>query len=222
MMKTSVVLIAETTSNFISPLQKRHRTHVVRSGKQGIEAAQSHAVSLFVLDAISLKTSGERICRQLRHAFPETSIIHLYPGKQASVTSPADMILYHPVSARALLDAIGLLTTSRQSNQVQCDAFTLDLDRRILIVRGKEIALTRKQAALVEVFLRHPNETLDRKWLMHHVWDTDYTGDTRTLNVHISSVRKALELDPKKPRHLKTVRGVGYRFEVPTNKKTDL
>jgi DNA-binding response OmpR family regulator len=72
-----------------------------------------------------------------------------------------------------------------------------------------------KQALLVETFFRHPGETLARKTLMEKVWNTDYIGDTRTLDVHIRWLRQAIEKDPGSPRYLLTVRGVGYRLEMP-------
>ena len=78
---------------------------------------------------------------------------------------------------------------------------------------GREKRLTPKAASLLEVFLKHPEETLDRAFLMRQVWDTDYIGDTRTLDVHVRWVREAIEPEPGKPCHILTVRGVGYRFE---------
>ena len=60
--------------------------------------------------------------------------------------------------------------------------------------------------------MSHPNEVLSRRYLMKHGWNTDYLGDTRTLDVHIRWVREAIEDNPSKPRYVRTVRGVGYRF----------
>ena len=127
-----------------------------------------------------------------------------------------------PVTVRTLLSSINLLTSKQEMMLLRQGDFALDLERRILMVRENEIALTPKQSALVEAFLRHPNEILDRKWLMRHIWDTDYTGDTGTLNVHIRFVREAMEQDASKPQFIKTVRGIGYRFEIALNEKTDL
>lgn len=217
----TVVLIAETTSNFTSVLQKHYNTLVVRSGKQGIDTIKENNVDVIVLDAISLKTNGERICKRLRKAFPEQTIIHLHPGKKTIATSLADTLLCHPIPVRALLSSIELLTSTKQMMLLHCGEFVLDLERRILIAQGNEVALTPKQAALVEAFMRHPNETLGRKWLMHHIWNTEYTGDTRTLNVHIRFVRKVMEKNAGKPRFIKTVRGIGYRFEIALNEKAD-
>ncbi|MCA9909541.1 MAG: winged helix-turn-helix domain-containing protein, partial [Anaerolineae bacterium] len=83
------------------------------------------------------------------------------------------------------------------------------------VFRDQETILTPKLSQLVEIFLRHPGQTLDRKLLMAQVWDTDYLGDTRTLDVHIRWFRRAVEDNPSKPLYLKTVRGIGYRLELP-------
>lgn len=221
-MTITIVLIAEKNSKFRPSLEKNYMSYLARSGKQAIKLATDHNADIIILDAISLGTNGERICRHLRDTFPEKPIIHLYAGKKNALNSLADTVLCHPVLVRTLLSSIDLLTSKREMIVLRRGDFILDLERRILIVDESEIALTPKQSALVEAFLRNPNKTLDRKWLMRHIWDTDYTGDTRTLNVHIRFVREAMEQDASTPQFVKTVRGVGYRFEIALNEKTDL
>jgi len=68
---------------------------------------------------------------------------------------------------------------------------------------------------LLEVFMRNPGKVLDRGFLMKEVWETNYLGDTRTLEVHVCWLRKKIEDDPYRPRYLRTVRGVGYHFSAP-------
>ncbi|HIE24572.1 MAG TPA: winged helix family transcriptional regulator, partial [Anaerolineales bacterium] len=67
---------------------------------------------------------------------------------------------------------------------------------------------------LLQALMEHSGEEVDREELFKKVWETDYTGDTRTLDVHISWLRKAIEPDPTKPKFLRTIRGVGYRLDV--------
>ncbi len=74
--------------------------------------------------------------------------------------------------------------------------------------------LTPTLCRLLEVFMRNPERVLNREFLMKKVWETDYTGDTRTLEVHICWLRKKIEDDPHCPRYVRTVRGVGYRFSL--------
>ena len=91
------------------------------------------------------------------------------------------------------------------------------MQQRLLTAHGKEHRLTPKLAQLMETFLRNPGKTLDREYLMRNVWQTEYMGDTRTLDVHIRWIREAVEGEPGKPRFIVTVRGKGYRFEPDVN-----
>ncbi len=78
---------------------------------------------------------------------------------------------------------------------------------------GKVARLTRKQADLLVTFMGHCGEVLSRQFLMEHVWHTNYFGDTRTLEVHVCWIRKAIGDDPRQPVYLRTVRGIGYCFD---------
>jgi DNA-binding response OmpR family regulator len=184
------------------------------SGKQAAALAQEHAPHVVVLDAISMRTPGDRICQSLRSRLPETPIIHMHPGPSEAAQSQADVVLCHPFTPRKLINSIERLLVVSDDEIIICGPFSMNVDRRILFAHGQESQLTPKQALLMETFLRRPGEVLDRKTLMELVWDTDYLGDTRTLDVHIRWIRQALE-DDDSPRYLKTVRGVGYRLDIP-------
>jgi DNA-binding response OmpR family regulator len=214
-MPTTVVLIAESTSTYAAPLQKAYTTYHVRSGKQGLIAAQTYHPDVIVLDAISLKTNGERICKLLCEAFPDTTIIHIHPGAKEAAQSPADMLLFAPLTAKTLMNTIEHLVSKKEVLIVRCGIFALDVERRILIVNGNEKVLTPLQAKIVAIFLRHPNQTLERKWLMQEIWDTDFTDDTRTLSVHMRHVREVMEANASQPQYIQTVRGLGYRLNMP-------
>lgn len=222
-MPITVVLIAETTSILSTTLAKHYTTYTVRSGKKGIEVAKANQAKLIILDAVSLGTSGERICKRLRQEFPDKYIIHIHPKPKKDADSPADIILKDSVSTRSLLNKVKQLIAQEDSTFLRCGTFQLDIERRILMVNEQETLLTPKQSALLEIFFRHPNEILEREWLMQQIWRTSYTEDTRTLNVHIRYVREIIENKPNKPKYIKTVRGKGYRFEVnlAKNKKAD-
>jgi DNA-binding response OmpR family regulator len=91
----------------------------------------------------------------------------------------------------------------------------LNLAQRRVKSVDKEARLTPKQTKLLEMFMRNPGKLLTRETLIQDVWHTDYTGDTRTLDVHMSWLRKAIEPDPRQPTFIKTIRGMGYRFDPP-------
>jgi DNA-binding response OmpR family regulator len=100
------------------------------------------------------------------------------------------------------------------NNLLQSGPISLDLDRRLVRCDEKEGHLTPRLTLLLKIFMHHPGEVLEREHLFRQVWNTEYTGDTRTLDVHISWLRQAIEMDPRKPRYLRTIRGVGYRLDV--------
>jgi DNA-binding response OmpR family regulator len=113
-----------------------------------------------------------------------------------------------------LVNRIKPLLPGDGKNVLHVGHIRLDVERQRVRCLGKNARLTPRLVALLTVLLKHPGEVVERKALFRKVWETNYTGDTRTLDVHISWLRKAIELDPENPRFLKTIRGVGYRLDV--------
>jgi DNA-binding response OmpR family regulator len=216
MASTTVLLISSKqphTNQIITALSKRYTVLVAYSGKEGMALAKEHAPRLIILDAAAMRTTGERVCRTLKQEFPHILIIHIHPGPRREAKSEAHTLLFPPLTARRLSNSVGRLIHAEE--EISCGPFSMNVSRRILIAHGEETQLNPKQAALVEMFLRNPNQDLDRKTIMETVWKTDYIGDTRTLDVHIRWIRKVMEKRGAKPRYIKTVRGVGYRLEIP-------
>ncbi|MBL8155251.1 MAG: response regulator transcription factor [Anaerolineae bacterium] len=204
-------------SSLFSSLQKRYNVCLAASGKEARQMASQECFQLIVLDAHSMRTPGDRICQELRSDFPSLPLIHLHPGPQPSAVNSADVVLIPPVTPRKLLNVVGRLLQTPADDVITCGPFAMNRARRLLMVDGQETELTPKQALLIEMFFANPGVTLDRRTLMEKVWQTDYLGDTRTLDVHVRWVRQMLEDDPSNPQYLQTVRGVGYRLDVEAN-----
>lgn len=202
-------------TSFADALKKRYDVVSAPSGKQALQQAAQQAPDIVVLDAISMRTNGHRICESLRKALSGVPIIHLHPGPPTANANCADVILYPTFTSRKLVNSIERLLQPPDDAVIVCGPFSVHVGRRVLTANGQETQLTPKLAQLVETFMRNPGQTLDRRYLMEKVWDTDYLGDTRTLDVHIRWIRRAIESNPSKPQYLKTIRGVGYRLEVP-------
>ncbi len=97
---------------------------------------------------------------------------------------------------------------------LRCADLQLDLENRHVVKgNGQAQHLTPKECLLLATFIRNRGEVLTREFLMREVWETEYTGDTRTLEVHVHWLRRKIEDDPSNPRYIHTVRGVGYWFE---------
>jgi DNA-binding response OmpR family regulator len=129
-------------------------------------------------------------------------------------------VLQMPFTARRVVNRVVKLLDHRQGSLLRVGNLTFDLQTRC-VHHGDQVArLTPKQALLLQVFMEHAGQTLTRKFLMATVWNTDYMGDTRTLDVHVRWLREKIEDDPGHPRFLRTVRGIGYRLGAPIGEET--
>jgi DNA-binding response OmpR family regulator len=104
----------------------------------------------------------------------------------------------------------------KHSRRLRAGGLILDASGRYVVKNGVATHLTFKECTLLEILMRNRGKVLSRKILMKEVWETDYLGDTRTLDVHICWLRTKIEDEPREPLLIRTVRGVGYRFEVPS------
>lgn len=218
-MKSRILLIG--TARWAATLRRNYDLLRARSGIQARRYA-GQRISLIIIDAASMYISGERVCRDLKARFPDSTLLLLSASASGDVPAGADLALSAPVTARQLTGAASRLLAAETMDVISCGPFTLNRRARILQAHGKQAQLNPKLAGLIELFLTQPNKTLPRADIMRQVWQTAYLGDTRTLNVHIRHARKILERDPQKPDYLKTVRGIGYRLEIePQTQKAD-
>lgn len=222
-MGAAKVLLIESVrangSSFAEAIAKRYDLFVAYSGKEGLAVAQGAEPDVIVLDAVSMRTSGDRISRKLQKYLPETPVVHIRPDEVTGKPnkSVADVVLFYPFTFRKLHNRIKhfLDQDIRADDIVQVGGIALNVPKRLLVVGEQEKRLTPKLAGLAEVFLRAPNTIIARKTLIKQVWKTEYMGDTRTLDVHIRWLREAVEENPSRPRIITTVRGVGYRMVPP-------
>jgi DNA-binding response OmpR family regulator len=224
MRMTKVLLIESARKNgrtFSTSLQRKYEVEIAHSGKQGLAIAQDTSPQVIILDADSLRTPGDRISMRLRNQLGEMPIIHIKPEGAERGQSVADVMLYLPFTIRKLSNRIEQYATGPEEGELrETGPFNLNLETQTLTTPWNEKKLTPKLVALMRLFLQHPDQTLERKHIMQQVWETDYVEDTRTLDVHIRWLRKAVEPNPRKPRYLVTVRGVGYRFGIPDEDET--
>lgn len=192
--------------------------HTGAAALQWLEA-DANTPDLVVFDGASMRSSGVRSCRRLRRALEDVPIIHTRAGDQPrDEMAGADVYLAKPYTPRKVLNRVRALLPAVASEEeiVRAGDLILYRGKRSVEVAGRgETQLTPKLAALLEEFLRHPNQVRSRRVLMQNVWQTDYIGDTRTLDVHVRWVREAIEADPSSPQRLLTVRGKGYVLRVP-------
>jgi len=207
-------------SSLAIPLQKASfRVVVCHTGRQALALAQDLALNLVIFNASSMRSSGARTCRRLRGILGDVPIVHCRSyGQPEDLSILADVYLEHPFTGRKLLNRVRDLLPADLYKEVvvRYGHILLYQSKRAVDISGKgEQRLTPKLAQLLEEFLRHPNELVSRRQLMRNVWNTDYIGDTRTLDVHIRWVRECIENDPSNPDVLRTVRGKGFILAIP-------
>jgi DNA-binding response OmpR family regulator len=219
-MSLKVLLIGKVASKLSSlsaSLEKKgYIVSAVYSRKKALEQVGADEPDLIILDATSPRLDGGRTCQALRQKVGEVPIILVFEQGDDSGRAEADFYLSTPFTFRKLANRVKRAVQSgEQSGELlQVGGLILHLGRRSVTRGGKKYQLTPKEVRLLETFMRNPGKVLSRKFLMKNVWDTDYVGDTRTLDVHVRWIREKIEENPSSPVHLRTVRGVGYRFDV--------
>jgi DNA-binding response OmpR family regulator len=222
-MPPSHILLVESSRSsapsFASALaRKGYQLNIQHKIGAALQALNRSKPDLVVLDAASMQTSGIRMCRALRSQGNGVPIILLAPGGAGNEREHgASATLVPPFTPRKLLNRVARLLPGDSRYALDAGPIHLNLAQRRLECFGRETRLTPKQTRLLEVFLHNPGKLMTRAALIRQVWHTDYTGDTRTLDVHMSWLRRAIEPDRRRPKYLRTIRGMGYRFDLPSD-----
>lgn len=194
---------------------KLYLVNSVPSGSAGVAQLHDFHPDIIIVDASSLRTSGKRICSMLREAAPKIPmILILEPAVPGSNDSGADVVLHMPFTLQKLLNRLKPFLPAEPKNGRSAGPIMLDTDTHSVHCLDHQALLTPRLASLLSMLMDQPGKVIPRETLFSKVWETEYTGDTRTLDVHISWLRQAIEDDPRHPRFIKTVRGVGYRLDV--------
>ena len=200
-------------------LKAGYEITIVNTGAEALDWLQDQAPNLIVFDASTMRSNGVRNCRRLRRFAEFIPIIHSRAaGEEEDRSAGADVYLERPFSARKLLNRTRSLLPADSSREeiIRYGNITLFRNKRSVGVAGRgEFTLTPKLALLLETFVRQPGVLLTRRQLMLTVWQTDFVGDTRTLDVHIRWIRECIEDVPSQPELLKTRRGQGYVLWIP-------
>jgi DNA-binding response OmpR family regulator len=204
------------TPSFVPTLRKKdYWVEIVPTGNVALARIVEVDPDLVVVNAASLRSSGKRICREIREKVNGTQILLITKPEQTILgETAANVVLELPFTSRKLLNRIVPLLPGDGNNLLHVGYIRLDLERKRVRCLGREARLTPRLTHLLRVLMEHAGEVVGRQKLFSEVWDTAYTVDTRTLDVHISWLRAALEEDPRNPQFLKTIRGVGYRLDV--------
>jgi len=201
---------------------------VARDGDEAAAKVAGEFVpyDLLILDIMMPGPSGLDICREVRSrsAVP----IILLTAKDAEVDKVvglevgADDYVTKPFSVRELLGRVRAQLRRReldrgplnQAVRIEAGPVSIDLVRHVAMVREVPINLTRSEFQLLRLLVSRPGEVFARRQIMEELWQTEFDGDERACDVHISNLRQKVERDPQRPELVVTVRGVGYKFEA--------
>jgi DNA-binding response OmpR family regulator len=181
--------------------------------RQALLQAKTHHLDGVVIDMSSPPFNPRILCRQLRSCSLAPFIAIAFSHRSIDGTMERAAVVYKPVGARALLASVKGAIAAKPPHLLTQGDLTLDLEKRTLVRKNKTIKLMTKEFALLKILMQRAGQLVTRKTLMKEVWDTAYMGDTRTLDVYISWLRRKVEQDPSQPQHLLTVRGQGYRLQ---------
>ena len=224
------ILIIEDDPSILRGLQLNlgMEGYVVRSaadGATGLAMARSENPDLVVVDVMLPKLGGLEVVREIRAQDPDLPVLILSAkgqetDKVAGLQLGADDYMVKPFGLKELLARIDALLRRRRSRGETGETravrkagdIELDLDSRKALVQGRELELTSREFDLLAFFVAHPDRVHSREQLMEAVWGSRYFGTTRTVDNFVARLRAHIGDDAESPRHLETVRGIGYRF----------
>ena len=192
------------------------------NASDALAAARGEHYDLMVLDLLLPGLSGIELCRTLR-AESDLPIVILTAGdteddRVAGLEAGADAYVAKPFAVSELVSRVRALLRRRELNRassgrlIRVGGLRLDIARHSATLEGEPLRLTMSEFRLVHLLASAPGEVFSRENLVKHLWSSDFVGDRRAIDVHISNLRRKLEADPRRPRRLVTVRGVGYKL----------
>lgn len=233
----SLVLVVDDETNIIDVctvylLREGYQVISAASGDEAIRLWRLHNPQLIVLDLMMPGKNGWQVCEEIRNEQDVPIIMLTARGDEMDrlmgLTMGADDYLTKPFSPRELVlrakailrrqqrgyaEAANGAGTLPPAHIMKFPGLELNVLHRSVRVNGKEIELTVKEFELLHLFAGHPEQVFSRNQLLSKVWDIDYYGDTTTVTVHIRRLREKIEPNPSEPRYIKTVWGIGYKFE---------
>ncbi|WP_459588417.1 response regulator transcription factor [Corynebacterium camporealensis] len=239
----TTILIVEDEESLADPLafllqKEGFEPIVANDGPTALEEFDQRDIDIVLLDLMLPGMSGTDICKQLR-ATSNVPVIMVTArdseiDKVVGLELGADDYVTKPYSSRELIARIravlrrgadGASSSNAAPAEPAVEEFVpdqileggrvrMDVERHTVAVDGEPVSMPLKEFDLLEYLLRNAGRVLTRGQLIDRIWGADYVGDTKTLDVHVKRLRSKIELQPSRPKHLVTVRGLGYKFEL--------
>jgi two-component system, OmpR family, response regulator RegX3 len=229
------VLLVEDEDSFVEALtvglkREGFAVSVARDGIEALEVFDDVQPDLVLLDVMLPRMSGIDVCRELRSRSSVPIIMVTAKGSEidtvVGLEVGADDYVSKPYRLRELVARMRAVLRRRPTDGgrrsiepaddvVSVGDVTVDHQRHEVTVRGAQVRLPLKEFELLALLLENAGRVLTRDTLIDRVWGSDYVGDTKTLDVHIKRLRSKVEDDPAHPTRIVTIRGLGYKYELP-------
>ncbi|MCM3082005.1 response regulator transcription factor [Brevibacillus agri] len=225
----STILIVDDEPQILEILSsylRKEGYHVITAedGRQALECAATYPIGLIILDLMLPDMTGENVCREIRKT-SRVPILMLTAksGEADRITGleiGADDYLVKPFSPRELVARVRAILRRIGEYQVLSDLIgigdlKISLREKNVTKKGQAVEMTPNEFRMLTTLVRHPGRTWSREELVEEVLGMDFIGSDRTIDTHIKNLRQKLEDDPKQPEYIKTVYGLGYRFDNP-------
>ncbi|MFC7321120.1 response regulator transcription factor [Halobacillus campisalis] len=226
------ILIVDDEESIVTLLkynidQAGYETHVAYTGSDALEKASDTNYDMIVLDVMLPGMDGMEVCKQLRQKQVQTPILMLTAkddefDKVLGLELGADDYLTKPFSPREVVARIKAILRRMVREPVEDTAQSIQIADLVIYpeqyeatIKEKALTFTPKEFELLYYLAKNIGRVLSRDQLLSAVWNYDFAGDTRIVDVHVSHLREKIEPDTKKPVYIKTIRGLGYKMESP-------
>lgn len=215
-------IVAEVVQRHLQ--REGHEIKVAHDGVRALEMAGEWHPNLIILDLMLPDIDGFEVCRRLRQYSSVPIIMLTAKGEEMDriigLELGADDYIVKPFSPREVVARVKSVlrrtahdATQEPNNLLRYDDLTINPVAREVTLREQQVKLTPKEFDLLYFFASHPNQVFTHEQLMNQVWDYSYSAEYGTITVHIGRLRTKIEANPLKPRFIKTLWGVGYKFE---------
>lgn len=232
----TTILIVEDEESLADPLAFLLRKEgfepiIAHDGPTALEKFAANDIDIVLLDLMLPGMSGTEVCKQLRTTSSVPVIMVTARDseidKVVGLELGADDYVTKPYSSRELIARIRAVLRRGHDSGAGAEAeeevaeqileggrVKMDVERHTVTVADEPVSMPLKEFDLLEYLLRNAGRVLTRGQLIDRIWGADYVGDTKTLDVHVKRLRSKIEEQPSRPKHLVTVRGLGYKFEL--------
>ncbi len=231
-LKEKTVLVIDDDTNLCQMIKftlmmRGAEVHTAYDGTDGLRLFYAQRPDLVILDVMMPDIDGWEVCKRIRVMASTPIIMLTVLNKDDEIVrgldSGADDFMSKPFSAevllartRALLRRVEQFSVAASTPTIFQDNYlTIDMDNRQVRVKGELIKLTPTEFRLLSYLVHNARQILSHQQILENVWGWEYQGDTDYVHVYLSHLRRKIEEDPKEPKYLLTIHGVGYRFEMP-------